>query len=111
MACRGPTHDCNESAGPDRVLATGMSQLENGSPTPSVTPRNSASMNSTEGMIVFEHTFINALSWNLHKLVKAANDRLLTGVTPLLGSAPSPRIKTEITKFLRVTSPISTWLK
>lgn len=61
--------------------------------------------------IVFEHTFIDAMSRRLHKLVKGANQRLKTGITDLVGPSPSGTVTTELSDFLHVASPKPVWLK
>ena len=60
--------------------------------------------------IVFEHTFIEALSKRFHKIVAASNGRLETEFMTLLGSgAPGKAIK-DTERFLKVSSPTPTWL-
>jgi hypothetical protein len=60
--------------------------------------------------IVFEPTFVNAMSRRLHKLVKATNARLLSDCLKLLGPAPSAAAKQSLNDFLLVKSPKGTWL-
>ena len=60
--------------------------------------------------IVFEATFVNAMARRLHKLVKAANTRLLSDCTTLLGAAPTAKAKASLKDFLLVKSPKAVWL-
>lgn len=60
--------------------------------------------------IVFESTFVNAMSRRLHKLVKAANARVLADCVKLLGSTPTADVMQSLNEFLAVKSPKNVWL-
>lgn len=60
--------------------------------------------------IVFESTFVNAMSRRLHKLVKAANARVLADCIKLLGSTPTADVMQSLNEFLAVKSPKNVWL-
>lgn len=60
--------------------------------------------------IVLESTFVNAMSRRLHKLVKAANARVLADCTTLLGPAPTAEVIQSLKDFLTVKSPKAVWL-
>lgn len=60
--------------------------------------------------IVLDPSFVNAMSRRLHKLVKAANARLLADCTTLLGPAPDPATTKSLADFLLVKSPKNAWL-
>lgn len=60
--------------------------------------------------IVFDSTFVNAMSRRLHKIVRDANNRLSTDCNVLLGPSPPAASVSNISSFLAVTSPKSVWL-
>lgn len=60
--------------------------------------------------IVFDTQFINAVCRRLHKIVKAANGRLLTDCTTLLGTSPPSSVTQDFNAFLAVKSPKNNWL-
>jgi hypothetical protein len=60
--------------------------------------------------IGFEPNFINAVARRFHRIVKAANQRLLTDCTALLGPTPDAPARDNLQTFLTVSSPKNTWL-
>lgn len=61
--------------------------------------------------IVFGPMFINALARRFHRIVKAANARLLKDALAELGPNPSDDDVAELKAFLAVKSPKNSWLQ
>lgn len=61
--------------------------------------------------IVLGPMFVNALARRFHRVVKAANTRLLKDAVSELGSNPLPADLTDMKDFLAIKSPKPSWLK